>query len=57
MAAHSGEDAREGGEFRCEKCHTKVRVNTGDKIPACPNCGNRSFDTRVHETSGAGAKR
>lgn len=55
MSAKSGEDAREGGEFRCERCHAHVRVNKGDKIPKCPNCGNSSFDTRTHETSGRSA--
>ncbi len=57
MAAKAGEKAREGGEFRCEKCHHMVRVNKGAKIPRCPNCGNPTFDTREHETSGAGAAR
>ncbi len=56
MAAKTGETAQEGGDFRCEKCHTKVRVNKGERIPKCPKCANRTFDTRVHETSGAGAK-
>ncbi|MGN6553294.1 MAG: zinc ribbon-containing protein [Verrucomicrobiota bacterium] len=54
MAAHTGEQAREGGDFRCQKCHHQVRVNKGEKIPKCPNCGNTVFDTRLHETSGAG---
>ena len=53
MAARSGEEAREGGDFRCAKCHQQIRVNKGDNIPKCPNCGNETFDTRMHETSGA----
>lgn len=52
MSAHAGEKAREGGDFRCQKCHEQVRVNKGEKIPKCPNCGNETFDTRLHETSG-----
>jgi predicted RNA-binding Zn-ribbon protein involved in translation (DUF1610 family) len=57
MSAHSGENAQEGGEFRCERCHQQVRVNKGATIPKCPNCGNESFDSRTHETSGRSADR
>lgn len=49
MAANAGERAQETGDFRCEKCHQKVHVTKGDKIPTCPNCGNDTFDTRYHE--------
>jgi Zn finger protein HypA/HybF involved in hydrogenase expression len=49
MAAQAGEKAEKTGDFRCEKCHQKVHVQSGHKIPKCPNCGNDTFDTRVHE--------
>ncbi len=49
MAAHSGERANKTGDFRCDKCHEKVHVTQGDKIPNCPNCGNNTFDTRKNE--------
>lgn len=52
MAAHAGEKAQEGGEFRCERCHEATRVNKGQTIPKCPHCGNETYDTRRHETSG-----
>ena len=52
MAAHSGEKAQEGGNFRCERCHQQTRVNKGQPIPKCPNCGNDTYDSRVKETSG-----
>jgi len=57
MSAHTGEEAREGGEFRCAKCYEKVRVNKGERIPKCPNCGSNEFSTREHETSGSSAGR
>lgn len=56
MSAHSGEKAREGGEFRCDKCHNTVRVNKGEPIPRCPYCHNDTFDTRKRETSGRSAR-
>jgi Zn finger protein HypA/HybF involved in hydrogenase expression len=56
MSAKAGERAREGGDFRCSKCHQRVRVNKGDPIPRCPHCGNEVFDTREHETSGRSAR-
>jgi Zn finger protein HypA/HybF involved in hydrogenase expression len=49
MAAHTGEHARKTGDFRCERCHERVHVTQGDRIPRCPNCGNDTFDTREHE--------
>jgi Zn finger protein HypA/HybF involved in hydrogenase expression len=49
MTAETGEKARKTGDFRCEKCHTKVHVAAGQEIPKCPNCGNDSFDTRENE--------
>jgi Zn finger protein HypA/HybF involved in hydrogenase expression len=56
MSAHAGESAQEGGEFRCANCHERVRVNKGQKIPACPNCGGEVFDSRQNETSGRAAR-
>jgi hypothetical protein len=56
MAATAGDSAQEGGEFRCARCHERVRVNKGQKIPKCPNCGNETFDTRERETSGRSAR-
>jgi NAD-dependent SIR2 family protein deacetylase len=49
MSAHSGEIARETGDFRCSRCHEQTHVSKGDKIPKCPHCGNGEFDTRYHE--------
>jgi len=57
MSAQAGEKAREGGEFRCQRCHERVRVSKGHEIPKCPNCGSSTFDTREHETSGGSAHR
>lgn len=51
VAAKAGENARETGDFRCEKCHNKVHVTQGDRIPMCPECGNDTFDVRTGETS------
>jgi Zn finger protein HypA/HybF involved in hydrogenase expression len=56
MSAQAGEKAQEGGEFRCERCHHRVRVSKGATIPKCPNCGSDRFDTREHETSGRSAR-
>ncbi len=49
MVARAGEKARETGDFRCENCHAQVHVQRGQTIPQCPNCGNNTFDTRLHE--------
>lgn len=49
MSAHAGEEARQTGDFRCDRCRNQVHVTAGDKIPKCPNCGNDTFDTRYHE--------
>ena len=50
-AAHSRERARKRGDFRCERCHEKVRLEQGAHIPKCPNCGNETSDERVNEPS------
>jgi predicted RNA-binding Zn-ribbon protein involved in translation (DUF1610 family) len=52
VAAHAGEKAQEGGMFHCDRCGNRVRVNKGQSIPKCPNCGNGSYDSRTEETSG-----
>ena len=49
MAAHAGENARQTGDFRCQKCHNRVHVTRGKNIPKCPNCGNDTLDTRENE--------
>ncbi len=49
MAAKAGEKAWETGDFRCSRCHEQVHVTRGHVIPKCPNCGNDTFDTRLHE--------
>lgn len=49
MSAHTGEKARETGDFRCDRCHHQVHVDAGHRIPECPNCGNDTFDARYHE--------
>jgi len=49
MAAHAGEPAQETGDFRCAKCHQRVHVTKGHKIPKCPHCGGATCDTRDNE--------
>jgi Zn finger protein HypA/HybF involved in hydrogenase expression len=49
MSAKAGEKAEKTGDFRCAKCHEKVHVKSGDKIPKCPNCGSDTYDTRQNE--------
>ncbi len=31
------------GTYSCTKCHTKVSLGSGDKMPPCPSCSNDSF--------------
>jgi len=49
MTAKAGEKAEQTGDFRCQKCHQKVHVAKGQKIPKCPHCGSDVYDSRVHE--------
>ena len=49
MAAKAGEAAQETGDFRCAKCHERMHVSKGKKIPKCENCGGATFDTRENE--------
>jgi LSD1 subclass zinc finger protein len=49
MAAKAGEKAQRTGDFRCEKCRTKVHVTQGARIPRCPNCGNDTYGERENE--------
>ena len=51
MAAKAGEEAQKTGDFICDKCEGKVHVKKGDKIPKCPECGNKSFSERRKEPS------
>ncbi len=53
MSAQAGDKVREGGEFHCEKCHQRVRVHRGAKLPRCPNCGNPTFEIQAQEESAA----
>ena len=32
------------GTYSCTKCHTKVSLGSGDKMPPCPSCSNDSFE-------------
>ena len=54
MAAKAGERAEETGDFRCERCRQQTHVTKGHQIPVCPNCGNSTYDTRLHEPGGTG---
>jgi ribosomal protein L37AE/L43A len=56
MTAQAGEQAQRTGDFRCDKCHQKVHVKSGDKIPKCPHCGNNAYDTRVNEPGNKSTK-
>ena len=44
MPTKAGETARETGDLRCHKCHEKIRVTQGQKVPKCPNCGSNIYD-------------
>jgi len=44
MTEKAGETARENEEYSCERCQRRVRLRSGDLIPACPNCGFETFD-------------
>ena len=44
MSEKLGEIARESSNYRCERCHQVTRIARGMLIPACPNCGNGSYD-------------
>jgi DNA-directed RNA polymerase subunit RPC12/RpoP len=44
MSEKAGEMARETATYRCERCHKTTRVQKGELIPACPQCGFETFD-------------
>lgn len=52
MSPLAGEKAQETGMLRCKKCNHPVRVNKGEPIPKCPNCGHDLYDRRSDATSG-----
>jgi DNA-directed RNA polymerase subunit RPC12/RpoP len=43
MSAQSGEAVAEAGDYRCERCQHPLRLEKGDSLPKCPNCGNERF--------------
>lgn len=49
MTAHAGETVRDSGYYRCERCNQQLLVQQGQLLPACPQCGNRTFDSRSTE--------
>jgi Zinc-ribbon containing domain len=53
VAAQAGERAQETGDFHCTKCHAKVHVTKGERIPRCPQ-GHHEFDSQTDE-SGRGS--
>jgi len=44
MTEKTGEIARETATYRCENCHHTLKLQLGDLIPRCPNCGFETFD-------------
>ncbi|KAA6212300.1 alpha helical protein [Streptomyces albofaciens JCM 4342] len=52
MTAKSGEKAQKTGDFYCTRCHEKVHVRQGEKIPPCPN-GHKEFGARRNEPGNA----
>jgi predicted RNA-binding Zn-ribbon protein involved in translation (DUF1610 family) len=47
MAAIAGEIALRSGTYHCERCHRALRVEQGQPIPVCPNCGNDRYGRRT----------
>lgn len=43
MTAHAGEKVRESRCLRCERCSQLLRLEPGQRIPECPQCGNHTF--------------
>ncbi|MGE5532212.1 MAG: zinc ribbon-containing protein [Bacteroidota bacterium] len=46
MSMKSGDQAPKSGKIRCEACKDTIRVEKGDFIPTCANCGNDTFEDR-----------
>jgi predicted nucleic acid-binding Zn-ribbon protein len=44
MSEKMGEMARDGANYRCERCRHVLPLAGGELIPACPNCGFDTFD-------------
>jgi Zn finger protein HypA/HybF involved in hydrogenase expression len=44
MTEKVGEMAREGADYRCERCHTITRMAKGELIASCPKCGFDTYD-------------
>lgn len=49
MAAQAGDNARRTGTFHCQRCNETVRVQEGERIPECLNCGGKTYDERTDE--------
>jgi len=44
MSEKAGETAREGANYRCERCHQMTTFSIGTLIPLCPHCGFDTYD-------------
>jgi DNA-directed RNA polymerase subunit RPC12/RpoP len=44
MTILAGEEVSEGTTLQCQKCNHQVKVNKGQSVPKCPNCGHDIFD-------------
>jgi Zn finger protein HypA/HybF involved in hydrogenase expression len=44
MSEKAGETAREGANYRCERCHQITSLPRGALIPPCPHCGYDTYD-------------
>ena len=47
MATRAGEQAPKTLDIYCEECGSRLHVDEGDDIPACPNCDNDTYDSAV----------
>ncbi len=44
MTEKAGETAREGANYRCERCHQVTPLPQGVLIPVCKFCGFDTYD-------------
>jgi Zn finger protein HypA/HybF involved in hydrogenase expression len=44
MSEKVGEVAREGADYRCERCHAITPMARGELIAPCPKCGYDTYD-------------
>jgi hypothetical protein len=44
MTEKAGETAREGANYRCERCHQVTSLPKGALIPVCKFCGYDTYD-------------